>query len=126
MYSIDGIPLENPGMGWTVQGESEPLPSFSAELGAVKSPGRDGVLFDSAATLDATTRKFVVRTPRANLPALHALVMNAGVLTLTDSPGRSAEVEFVSSDTTHFGMAIPFVDLTFVLRVPDVVWERSE
>ncbi len=122
MYSIDGIALENPGMGWTVQGGSEPLPSFSAELASVKVPGRDGVMFDSAATLDATLRKFVVRTPRENLPALHALVMSGGVLTSTDAPGRSAEVEFVSSDTTHFGMAIPFVDLTFVLRVPEVMW----
>lgn len=125
MYAIDGVALDNPAMGWVLRGPSKPLPSFSSGLASVKVPGLDGLTFDPAATLDATLRTLMVQTPRANLPALHALIMYGRVLTLTGTPGMSAEFEFVSSDPQGYGAADEVVDLSFVLRIPGVFWRAS-
>lgn len=125
MYSINGVALDNNSLGWSVQVGSQPFPDVRSTLAAVGVPGRDGVLTDPAATLDATVRTLVVRTPVSNMDALVSLVRVGGTITRTGEASRSAAFEFVSASPRTYWAAVPYADVTIALRVSGAFWRAT-
>lgn len=117
-YALNGVPFDNPTLGWTHRGTSKPLADLATALQSVKQNGRHGVLSPMPGVLESPVLQFVVRTPRANLRTLQMLVSGGGVLTSTyETP--SVAVEFVSCAPRGVAAADGIVDLSFVFRVPD-------
>lgn len=126
MYSINGIALDNPSLGWELLAPSEPLSSLEMRSASVEETGRDGVA-SYPATRGPVTLKFVVRTPYANLSTLLALFSEPGleVRELAD-PTRVAHGGLRSSSP---GQHFPRVDLyshQFLVRIPEGCWRGGE
>lgn len=122
MYSINGIALTNPSLGWKLRGPSKPLSAFTFNRPNVTSTGRDGVLPFIPSTVAPVTISLMVQTPRVNLEHLLALVDREGTLTLTASPTRSIDYETLATSPTGYGDADEIVDVTFTLRFPEPFW----
>lgn len=116
-YFLNGVPFDNSDFEWVHRGTSRPLADLAVSLEAVQQRGRHGVLSPMPGVLDAPMLRFVIRTPRAHLRTLEAIVRAGGVLTSTYELGESV-VEFVSLTPTGFGDADANVDLAVTFRVP--------
>ena len=125
MYSINGVPLQNPGMGWVLRASSRPLPGVVKRRASVPSGG-DGVV-PAAAEYDAVSVTLVVKTRRAGLRSLYALFGAPRlVLSYTDQPSLSAAVELASASPEGRGSAEEVVDATFIVSIPGAFWRTAE
>jgi len=125
MYSLDGIALNNPGMGWKFRGPSRPLSDLTADRTSLRIPGLPGVVAnvdDRLASLAPPTPTLVVQSRRAKYETLLSLFAEASVLALTGNPGRHAAVEFLSSNHNGLTSRDEVVDVTATLRIPGVFW----
>lgn len=59
------------------------------------------------------------------MEALHALIVEDGILTLTGHPSRRVRYEFMSASNTGFGPADQIVDVTFVVQLVDAFWRAT-
>lgn len=121
-YLIDGQPLDNPTLGWVFRSASKPLPRFDLLRPDLTIGGRDGVAPGLPVTVDAPTVVLVVQTPRANLPALVALVTRGTYLTDSARPGRRIRYEVTALTPTGYGPEDQVVDASFTIRYPTVAW----
>ena len=128
VYSVDGIALDNPALGWKLRAPSQPLSSHSADRYSASTPGIPGVLPDAdhpLALLTPPSPTLVVETPRAQYSNLVSLLATGRSLSLTDVPGREAVFEFLSQSMEGFGNADAVIDVTAVLRIPGVFWRDT-
>lgn len=122
MYSINGVPLTNPTMGWVFRAPSKPLSGLSRDRTTLQSAGRDGIISVPGATFNAVGLSLVVKTPRAKHEALVALFAEDGYLSLTAAPTRQARYEFLASSPAGSGAAEEIIDVTFSIRLIDAAW----
>lgn len=126
MYSVNGVPLDNAEMGWSLRAPSRPLSELARRASSLRVPGRHGVLA-LPADFDAVPLVFVVETPRAGLEALYALFASDEVLvSVTGDPTRVARVEVLGSDYQGFGDADGLLDVRFTTRLSGAFWRASE
>lgn len=124
-YSIDGIPLENPALGWVFRGASKPLAAHTVRRGALQLPGRPGTVPDADAALtklEAPVPTLVVQTPRENYSALLSLIAEGTVLSATDMPQLEAPYQLLSASPEEYGPGGQIVDLTVTVEMPGVFW----
>ena len=129
MYSIDGIALHNPGMGWKFRGPSRPLSDLNAEKQSLRQPGVPGVVADvddRLASLLPPAPTFMVQTPRRHYADLLSLFVDGEILSLSNNPDRQARYDFLSSSHNGLGDADSTVDVTATLRLPGVFWRDTE
>lgn len=130
MYSIDGIPLDNPAVKWSLMAATKPRADLNAQRTSLRIPGRPGVA-DLAETtfetLDAPTLTFVVETRAPNYEALLSLFATGTTLTLTDIPGRSATYGLLSTGYEAYGDTDQDerIDVTALVRIPGVFWRDT-
>ncbi|WP_102193214.1 hypothetical protein [Microbacterium aurantiacum] len=122
MYSVNGVPLDNPVFGWILRAPTEPLSSFTFDRASMERAGRDGVVAGLPATTGPVSLRFIVQTPRANLETLIAVFAAGGVLAVTANTGREVSYETLSHTPTGHGPADAVVDATFLIRLPSVFW----
>ncbi|MDR6142033.1 hypothetical protein QE375_001587 [Microbacterium foliorum] len=122
MYSVNGVPLDNPSLGWILRSPTKPLSTLTYGRASIESVGRDGVVAGLPATTGPVTLRFVVQTARANLETLIAAFGAGGVLALTASTGREVQFETLSFTPEGFGAADAIVDATFLIRLPAAFW----
>ncbi|MDR6142385.1 hypothetical protein QE375_001939 [Microbacterium foliorum] len=122
MYSVNGVPLDNPSLGWILRAPTKPLSTLSYERASLASGGRDGVVAGLPATTGPVSLRFVVQSARANLETLIAVFGAGGTLALTASSGRQVEFETLSHTPEGFGPADAVVDATFLIRLPGAFW----
>ena len=122
MYSVNGIPLDNPSKGWVFAGESKPLADLTVARQGLTRQGRHGVLRVPGEVLEAPTIALAVWTPRAQLETLEALLWAAESVTLTQAPVRSLLVECMSVALEGVGAEDRQVRAVATLRLPEVAW----
>ncbi len=125
MYSVDGIALQNPGMGWKFRGPSRPLSDLTVQRTSLKVPGLPGVVpnVDTVlASLDAPTPTLMIRTPRAEYETLLSLLSESSVLSRTDRPDREAPYELLSTSYEGYGNADAIIDVSATIRLPGVFY----
>ncbi|GAA4176600.1 hypothetical protein [Gryllotalpicola koreensis] len=121
MYSVSGIPLDNPQFGWALLAPTKPIAELSRSLVTIATAGMDGVLPDIPASVDAPVLSLVVRTPHDQLAALLALLIRPGsTLAQTSDPSRQLAFEFASYSFDGYGDADELIDVTAQVRVPGV------
>jgi hypothetical protein len=125
MYSINGVPLDHPDMGWVFRAASKPLSGLSLDRTTLQAAGRDGIISLPGATLNAVGLSLVVQTPRSNHESLVALFAEDGLLSLTDAPTRVARYEFLASSPVGAGPAEQLLDVTFTIRLVDSTWRAA-
>lgn len=116
-YSLNGIPFDNVGRGWSLRSTSKPMATLSNELSAVSRQGRHGVLSPDLGVISAPSIVLVVRVPRAGRQTLEAFVRKGGVLTSAYEAGET-EVEFASLSPSGYGDGDETVELTIAFRIP--------
>lgn len=125
MYSIDGVSLDNPSVGWWMEGTSAPLFTHTAERTSQRVVGLPGVVADLEETLETLSPPqptLVVQTPRGRLGALAALFAGGSVLSKTDDPSREARYEFLSVTPAELRPGGPVLNAAAMLRIPGVFW----
>lgn len=126
MYSINGVPLDNPGLGWAMLAPSVPLSALRQNRTSIARAGRDGEIA-TPSTRGPVSLKFTVRTPKANLGSLLAL-FSEPVLEVRElaDPGKVALAALASSTPElHF----PRPDLyshSFIVEIAEGCWRGSE
>lgn len=126
MYSLNGIPLDNPEYGWTLLEASSPLLAHSANRSRLQIPGRDGSV-RLPATTDTPIMRLTVETPRANAEALLALAASDPVITRTAPPGpdesaKSAQTEFLASSPIGVEPDDAMIEVDLMLQIPGAFW----
>lgn len=125
MYSINGVELQNPTLGWIFRRGSTPVSSLEFTATDLELPGRDGV------TTFPTTRRPVsfsitIRSPLTTRSALLDL-MSEPVLsvTTTKKPGLVATARAISSTVDAYHDALGWAEDTFILEVPSGSWRDA-
>lgn len=125
MYSIDGVPLQNPTYGWRFKRSSEPLVSRSIGRADFNAANRDGSL-SVRGRVTTPTVTLVVSTPNANRETLSRLLRLGRSLTLTSDPSAALNVEALSvTPVTITPAGGGITELTVVYRVAPDVWWRD-
>ncbi|MCC2033063.1 hypothetical protein [Microbacterium allomyrinae] len=125
MYSVAGVPLRNPTFGWRFRSPSKPISELVRERANVSAPGTDGTVAGLPATVSAVVLPLVVRTPKAHLQTLTALFSGEGALTVTADASRSVQFELLSWTHVGYGSADSILDVTFIIRLPQVYWRDA-
>lgn len=121
-FLINGTPLDNPDLGWTVQKGTIPVTAVQLESTSSSQAGRDGIV-PGPSTRKPGTMRFVVASSTATRGDLLALVA-APQLVITDSalPGRTATGKLLSSSpVTYLGYDDWGEDL-FVVEIHEGCW----
>lgn len=114
MYTLDGVALDNPTLGWTLQWASVPDIAVTMERPEVVIPGLDGVP-QMPGRMDAPPLTFVVRTGQAGRDALAALARRAKLAAKVAS-GLVVPVELLTMSPDRLRTATPTWDVTIVFR----------
>jgi len=122
MYSVNGVPLDNPELGWALMRPSRPLGDYSVDRTSVSAPWRDGVASGIPGAFAAPTRTLVVQTPRRTLEALLALLHEDGNITQTGYSDRVLPFETLSTSPAGLGVADELLDVSWTVRLPTVFW----
>lgn len=104
MSLINGVPLDNPGLGWSVQSDSELRGSWSRDRVSVRRAGRDGFVSGLPSTVSGVARRFVIDAPPATSDALVALF---GDVAVWESGGREVAVEVQGVKVSALPTATP-------------------
>lgn len=126
MYSVDGVSLDNPWLGWKLRAPSNPIVTVSSQRPSLRAPGRPGVVKGLNADRDSSPLTFIVETPREHLDSLLALWRHGQVIAPTSKDDRAAEFEFLSMSSAGYGDGDSIVDVTTVIRLPEGVWRDPE
>lgn len=125
MYSVDGIALHNPGMGWKFRGPSRPLSDLTVQRTSLKVPGRPGVVpnvDNPLASLDSPTPTLMIRTPKAEYETLLSLLSEGTLLSRSDRIDREAPYELLSTSYEGYGNADAIIDVSATIRLPGVFY----
>lgn len=126
MYSINGVALDNPTLGWSVQAQTRALIGVSRRITNLEEPGRDGNTRLPVTTAPSRIR-LVVRTPRSNLGALLALLGSTGdpYIALTSNPARRAIFELLDAVPVGLTASDELVEVEALLSLPGVYWRDT-
>lgn len=126
MYSINGVALANPALGWELMSPSVPLSSLQQRITRSESAGRDGVTV-APPTRGPVSLKFTVRSPKANLGSLLALFSAATLMVreLADT-SRTAEGHLVSSTVEQHFPKANFYTHSFLVEIPEGAWRGPQ
>lgn len=125
MYSVNNVPLDNPGLGWKLRSTSKPMLEHSKDSTVLRTRGRHGNI-PLAADYGSPVIALVIETPQANLEALYTLLTaEQAWVSKTAVPGRTALVEMLSASLDGFGPADAIVDLKVMLRIPGAFWRDA-
>lgn len=126
MFSVNGVALDNPDLGWVVLEQSSVVSSVAYDLQSLAIPGRDGVISLPAARARPPLFPITVETPRANQRALRAVFMQRRlILTEDEQDGIEALVELSTITPQTYGPADEIVEVTALLRLPGVFWRDT-
>lgn len=124
-YSINGVVLDNPTLGWSVVRDSIPVMGFERDNPVGESTGKDGVRPLPSVRKDSTIQ-LLIRHKDAYRSDLFSL-MTEPKLVFTDSerPGWFAEGRLMTSSPEKFyGHKDWGVDL-FVINIPGGCWRKA-
>lgn len=126
MYSINGVALDNPVLGWEMLAPSLPLSALRQKRTSVARAGRDGEVA-SPSTRGTVSLKFTVRTPYANLSTLLALFSTPTieVRELAD-PTKVAYAGLESSTPEQHYPRADLYSHSFLVEVPEGCWRGPE
>lgn len=125
MYSINGIELNNPELGWVFRRGSTPVSALEFTATDLELRGRDGV------TTFPTTRRPVAFsiTIRSLLSTRSSLLdlMSEPVLDVTTDkkPGLVAKARTISSSVDAYHDALGWAEDTFIVEVPSGSWRDT-
>lgn len=120
-FSVNGVPLTNGALGWSLLDGSKLRLEGSAAVSSLDQAGRDGVVPGLASTDGAAVAACVVDVPSSSFGALVALFRPGGSLTTSVEPDKAIRFEY-ASHTVEGDPDDSFVQVTFVLRFPRVFW----
>ena len=121
MYSINGVPLQNPEYGWREDPSSVFIPDYAARTQSLVIPGRPGVWTLPPQPMDATAVSPAIRTPPQHRDRLRALMMQPNpLLTRTGDPSRGIVLEYQSVASEMWLPAERVMLLKFLMRANDV------
>lgn len=125
MYSIDGVALANPALGWRLDRASEPKVARSFTRTDFNGAGRDGTVSVRGYTPTPTVT-LVVRAPDSTVEQLTQLLMLGRTLTKTATPGMVLGIELMTLTPVTVAVAGGGVTaITAVFRVPGVYWRDA-
>lgn len=121
-YAVNGVPLDNPDLGWIFRPASKPYSALEVDLTQTQVAGRDGHIA-TASTTSAPFWPMTINTPPSGWEPLLALFAN-GPLTLTreDRPGVEIACRFAGSTPDRIFTANQWIDATFLLELTGVYW----
>lgn len=122
MYSVMGVPLDNPAMGWVFRSLSRPRTPLQFARPSVQAEGVDGVKPLLSYRVEAPVVTLVVQTLPENLETLVEMVTQGWYMTRDDGKNWVADYECMSATPDDKGYAGAPVDVTFALRIPGVYW----
>ena len=122
MYSVNGVELNNPTLGWIFRRGSTPVSSLQFTATDLELPGRDGV------TTFPTTRRpaafsITIRSKLSSRSALLDLMAGPVLdITTTKKPGLVAKARTISSSVDQYHDVLGWAEDTFVIEVPSGSW----
>lgn len=124
VYLVNGIALDDDTRGWVCRDESRPLAQFDVELTSLQAAGRDGVVPGLRRRQGAPTIMLMVETPEEHQQALRSLFTQKTLILTnpTKYPDLQAPVELVGRSPFGYGDADEVVELTVMLRIPELFW----
>lgn len=125
-YVVNGVPLDNPTLGWSFRGKSKPLSGFEVSFTGSSEAGRDGVSAGSPGDRGSNTMLLVVQAARAQREAIVALFASGGTIESPLEPGMQAPFRFLSSSVEGYGNSEQLVDVSVVVRVLEGAWQTKE
>lgn len=125
MYSINGVPLDNPTYDWHFRPQSVPFAGYDLAAPSVRAPGMDGVV-DGPATVGPPLLPLTVNTPWEHRETLNALFRSTPlILTVTGDSSRSAEVALRSSSVDAIYKHERLIDVTYYVEIPGAYWRSA-
>lgn len=122
MYALDGVPLQNPALGWRFKRTSEPWIGRSLDRPDFNTSNRDGTI-RVRGHVTTPTFALTVTAPHSSVEALRRLLRLGGSLTRVDDPGVALGVQMVSmSHVTITPAGGEVHEVTAVYRAPEVWW----
>lgn len=122
MIRVNGIPLDNPELGWLFRPGSVPYANVEAELGQLTVAGRDGVV-STATTLRSPLYPLKINTPPSGWAPLLALFTAPKlVLTRDDVPNVDISVRLVSGGPDRIFDRNALIDATFIVELTGAFW----
>lgn len=119
---VNGVPLDNPALGWIFRKGSIPYAGAEVDLGQLSMAGRDGTL-RTATTLRPPMYPLVVNTPPSGWASLLALFTSHRlVLTRDDYPGKEISVRLASATPDRVFDRNQYIDATFVVELTGAFW----
>jgi hypothetical protein len=122
MIRINGVPLDNPTLGWVYRSGSRPYSPLEMNMTAVSVAGRDGDI-PAPSTLIAPLWPLKVNTPPSGWSALQALFLER-TLTITDDdrPGKYVNATLATSSIDRLFTSNQWIDVTYVLKLNGAYW----
>ena len=126
MYSLNGVPLDNPTYGWTMLADSDPMAGYVARLNNLEQDGIDGD-FELPSSLESPMPSIRVESPKAHFERLRLLVQQKTLyLSRTSDPSRRRKVQFVTDKSPEiFGDDEAIGHFGIMLRANDVYYRDT-
>ncbi len=122
MIRVNGVPLDNPDLGWIFRPRSVPYSNLEVELGQLAVAGRDGTIA-TPTTTNSPLYPLTVNTPPSGWASLLALFgAQKLVLTRDDRPDVEIPVRFVSSSVDQVFTRNQWIDATFIVELTGAFW----
>lgn len=122
MIKVNGIPLDNPGLGWVFRPGSMPYSGIETELTQVQVAGRDGNI-PLPFTRAAPMMTFVVNTPPSSLSTLMALFNEPALSIEHDGlPGKAIGARLATATPDRVFGRNQWIDVSFVVELSGVFW----
>ncbi|WP_126893396.1 hypothetical protein [Microbacterium sp. HSID17254] len=119
---MNGIPLDNPDLGWVFRPRSMPYSALEASSDELRVAGRDGYVA-TPVTLSAPLMPLVVNTPPSGWEALLALfTARQLVLTRDDEPDVQVSARLKGAGPDHVFARNEWIDATFIVELTEVYW----
>lgn len=128
MYSVNGIPLDNETLGWSLLRRTQILTGVTKSLASVTVPGRHGVLQGVPAFKGTPTATLVIRTTGQGLEALYATFEvngGRGLLTVTEDTTRAAVFELASISAEGLTAEDQLINVSVTIRFPTADWRDT-
>jgi hypothetical protein len=119
---VNGVPLDNPDLGWIFRPRSVPYSNLEAELGQLSVSGWDGTVATST-TIHAPLYPLQVNTPPSGWGSLLALFgAQKLILTRDDQPTWEVAARFASSSVDTVYPRNEWIDATFIVELTGAFW----
>jgi hypothetical protein len=125
MFSIDGVPLNNPTLGWVLMEDTNTKVGRSFERPSISGAGLDGVATGLRATVGPPVFTMTIQSPEVHLGALQTLLTNGTELKKATLPGRYALFEVLSLTPAAFVPDESIWLITALVRLPEVYYRDT-